>query len=252
MKWRWRDYIDAPIQQNLGEILDKMTVQATKKRYQSASEVLQDLQPPKVTSSSSPQPKPKFPSPSLFTTTYYSQVEFRSAVGYDYTRLRDLLAAGKWQKADEETVNAIRKVAGKGKYDLLYTWDIINFPCKDLRTIDRLWVKYSNGKFGFSVQKQIYQDLGGTRQFDIDLWKKFSDTVGWRKEKLKQRKILGIPAGNYWERVWCSYSELDFDLYISPKGHLPGSQICWWGCLGASRGWGEMLNFFSRAETCKL
>ncbi|CCQ59603.1 GUN4 domain-containing protein, partial [Crocosphaera watsonii] len=42
-----------------------------------------------------------------------------------------------------------------------------NFPCEDLRIIDQLWVKYSNGQFGFSVQKQIYMDeLGGTKMYN--------------------------------------------------------------------------------------
>ena len=43
---------------------------------------------------------------------------------------------------------------------------IDNFPCEDLRTIDQLWVKYSDGRFGFSVQKRIYQNLGGTRGYN--------------------------------------------------------------------------------------
>ncbi len=44
------------------------------------------------------------------------------------------------------------------------TWlriqDIQLFPCIDLRTIDQLWVRYSNGRFGFSVQKRIWQSVG--------------------------------------------------------------------------------------------
>ena len=49
-----------------------------------------------------------------------------------------------------------------------------NFPCDDLRTIDQLWVHYSNGKFGFSVQKKIYMDeLGGTRDYDKKIWEEF-------------------------------------------------------------------------------
>jgi hypothetical protein len=248
MKWRWRDYVDVPIQQELGEILDKMTVQATKKRYQSASEVLRDLPPAKAPSLSSPQPKPKSPLPSPSTATSGSQVELRSAVGYDYTRLQNLLVAGKWRQADEETANAMLKVTSREKEGWLREEDIDNFPCEDLRTIDRLWVKHSNGKFGFSVQKQIYQDLGGTRQFDkaaFDLWRKFGDTVGWRKEKLKQRKILGIPVEDRLKREWIYYTELDFDLYNSPKGHLPWASPVF---LSLSQQWGSKVRFFSFAQ----
>jgi GUN4-like len=34
-----------------------------------------------------------------------------STVGADYTKLRDLLASGQWQKADEETGEIMRKIA---------------------------------------------------------------------------------------------------------------------------------------------
>ncbi len=40
-----------------------------------------------------------------------SEVELLSDVGADYTQLRDLLAAGKWKEADEETGWTIIKVA---------------------------------------------------------------------------------------------------------------------------------------------
>ncbi len=38
--------------------------------------------------------------------------------------------------------------------------------CEDLRTIDQLWVKYSNGRFGFSVQKRIWHSIGGNKYAD--------------------------------------------------------------------------------------
>ncbi len=38
-----------------------------------------------------------------------------SAVGMDYTTLRDLVAAGKWREADEETRRVMLKVAGREK-----------------------------------------------------------------------------------------------------------------------------------------
>ena len=40
--------------------------------------------------------------------------------------------------------------------------DIENFPCEDLRTINQLWLDYSDGKFGFSVMKEIYESRVGT------------------------------------------------------------------------------------------
>jgi serine/threonine protein kinase len=105
-----------------------------------------------------------------------------SAVGMDYINLRNLLAAKKWREADEETGRVMLKVAGREKEGWLDTKSIEKFPCEDLRTIDQLWVKYSNGRFGFSVQKRIYQSLGGTREYNSEVWQRFGDKVGWTGE----------------------------------------------------------------------
>ncbi|NES65395.1 MAG: GUN4 domain-containing protein [Okeania sp. SIO2D1] len=63
--------------------------------------------------------------------------------------------------------------------------DVAKISCQDLSTIDKLWLKYSKGNFGFSVQKQIYRSLGGMRGLDArrayEVWKKFGDRVGWPK-----------------------------------------------------------------------
>jgi hypothetical protein len=126
-----------------------------------------------------------------------------SAVGVDYTKLRDLLVAKNWKEADLETGGRMLEAAGRKSQIYLDIEDVENFPCQDLGTIDKLWVKYSNGKFGFSVQKQIYQDLGGTKDYDEKVWELFGDKVGWRK------------GGS-----WLSYSDLTFseNHYM---GHLP-------------------------------
>jgi eukaryotic-like serine/threonine-protein kinase len=105
-------------------------------------------------------------------------------------------------------------VAKREKEGWLDVNSIDNFPCVDLRTIDQLWVKYSNGRFGFSVQKRIYQSLGGTRQYDKKIWEAFGDKVGWRK------------GGN-----WLS-NRMTF-MEKAPEAHLPGlggRTSCWWGC----------------------
>lgn len=133
----------------------------------------------------------------------------------NYRKLRDLLKAGKWKEADEETRQVMLAVAKREKEGWFREEDIDNFPCADLRTIDQLWVKYSDGKFGFSVQKRIYQALGGTREYDSDIWNKFGDKVGWRK------------GGN-----WLYYNDITFDKK-APEGHLP----CGWRLKVKSLGW---------------
>ncbi|MHC5723380.1 MAG: GUN4 domain-containing protein, partial [Nostoc sp.] len=100
----------------------------------------------------------------------------------DYTRLRDLLAAGEWKEANQETDRVMLAVAGREKERWFDYESIDSFPCEDLRIIDQLWVKYSNGHFGFSVQKRIYQSLGGTKRYDKKIWEAFGDRVGWRNK----------------------------------------------------------------------
>lgn len=165
--------------------------------------------------------------------------DLSSDKGIDYGKLRDLLKAGSWKEADEETARVMLKVAGREEEGWLDIPDIENFPCTDLGTIDRLWVKYSKGRFGFSVQKRIWESVGGKPgEYDYETYKKFGEKVGWYvKEK------------DYW-KYW---SDLTFSRN-APGGHLPS----WSPLLGG--GWVVLCfgvvfdgaDLFSRVETCKL
>ncbi|MDZ7959268.1 MAG: GUN4 domain-containing protein [Aulosira sp. DedQUE10] len=132
--------------------------------------------------------------------------DLSSEKGVDYTKLRDLLAAENWKDADMETYKVIIQAIGKKEGDYFNSEELLNFPCTDLRTIDRLWVKYSNGRFGFSVQKEIYLSVGGKPEgkYYKEAWEKFGDRLGWRVE-------------NAWIS---SYTKLTFDT-SAPEGHLP-------------------------------
>jgi hypothetical protein len=110
-----------------------------------------------------------------------------------------LLADSKWQEADRETLTIMLRVAGREKEGWLDIQSINSFPCTELRTIDRLWLRYSNGQFGFSVQKRIWESIGGTLDADYETWCKFGDRVGWRS----QREF-----------------NFTFDIKV-PHGHLP-------------------------------
>ncbi|MBC5796428.1 GUN4 domain-containing protein [Sphaerospermopsis sp. LEGE 00249] len=150
----------------------------------------------------------------------------------DYIKLRDLLKAGKWKEADEKTARVMLAVAKREKEGWLREENIDNFPCADLRTIDQLWVKYSYGKFGFSVQKQIYQSLGGTREYNEEIWKKFGDKVGWRK------------GGR-----WLSYRDITFDIKAL-EGNLPlgGGKLVFSNYEGVYR----VSSLASRLEDCNI
>ncbi len=61
-------------------------------------------------------------------------------------------------------------------------WEYVtieDIPCTDLRTIDQLWVKYSDGHFGFSVQKRIWEELGG--KVDAQTENMLAERIGWSK-----------------------------------------------------------------------
>ena len=155
-------------------------------------------------------------------------VELKSAVGQDYTKLQDLLFAKNWKEADEETRRVMLAVVKREEENYLDYESIDNFPCEDLRTIDQLWVKYSDGKFGFSVQKRIYQGLGGTREYNEDIWEKFADKVGWKK---------GGSGGNY--------NDITFDKK-APEGHLPSDG---WDKTWVFSGlWSEFASLLSRRD----
>ena len=150
--------------------------------------------------------------------------------GVDYTHLQDLLAAGEWQKADRETEAVMLQVSGREEEGWLTEEDMETFPCQDLRTIDQLWVKYSDGRFGFSIQKYIWQDIENTTKDDnVDTWKYFGDKVGWR-------------VNDY----WIGYSNLTFSL-DAPEGHLPGWVFVSGFVAGGFFGGG----LFSRVESCE-
>jgi hypothetical protein len=96
-----------------------------------------------------------------------------------YSQLDQLLKAQKWEEADRETARIMLEVAGQTERGWLEPDDLENFPCEDLLAIDRLWVAASQGHFGFSVQKQIWQDCGSPMGPGKD-WDRFCDRVGWK------------------------------------------------------------------------
>ncbi len=145
-----------------------------------------------------------------------------------YAKLRDLLKGQEWQAADRETADRMCEVMGAPAEEILSTdrrcyltiENVKNFPCQDLQTIDRLWVKYSNGHFGFSVQKKIWQECSSPISPDKD-WDRFRVKVGWN--------------GTGTEYV--DYFKLKFDPKKSPMGELPIF------CVGESMVYGDFATF---------
>ena len=153
------------------------------------------------------------------------------ADNYRYETLQKYLAEENWFDADWETIRLILDVMGK-EIEELTPEDIQHFPCKDLMTIDGLWLKYSDNRFGFTPQLKIYQKVGGNIQTTIEqnqqLVEKWGEILGWRKNNR-----------------WLPCKELDFSLN-APEGCHPSR---WWNSPYGSK----MTNFFlGRLMNCNI
>ncbi|WP_019502466.1 GUN4 domain-containing protein [Pseudanabaena sp. PCC 6802] len=140
-------------------------------------------------------------------------LELFSTNRVNYTPLKELLEKKQWRGADRMTKDLMLKASGiTPQRHLMYQLKdhhIKEFPCEDLGIIDRLWLKYSNGRFGFSVQQPIWQKCDDSRWDKGAAWSLFGDRVGWRTYDLLRTSLR-----------WKRFHELDFTLN-APIGHLP-------------------------------
>lgn len=126
-------------------------------------------------------------------------VPLRSSLEVDYTRLQKLLAQQQFEAADKLTTEKLCELAGADavKRKWIYFTEVEQLPTIDLQTIDALWLFHSEGKFGFSIQRDLW--VGMAKSWD-KLWVK----IGWKN-------------GNNWTRYPGSFT---WNL-TAPKGHLP-------------------------------
>jgi hypothetical protein len=179
--------------------------------------------------------------------------------------LNYLMRVPNWKDADEKTTLLMLNIAGREEQGYLDREDIEKFSCPALRTIDSLWVKYSEGTFGFSVQKRVLDKiLAASEQPNrsytkLELteqeWEKFTKEVGW--------------SGNNYD--YSSFSSLTFNPIKAKQqehlGHLPSSAGAGvsvsgaYGCLGDERCgvrkgvmwiFGTRISLFSVLATCRL
>jgi|GEM_PF-871171 len=186
-----------------------------------------------------------------------------------YAKLRDLLAAQDWKVADQETAKRMCQVMNPQEDGELLIGDFQKFPCHDLLNIDRLWVKYSNGQFGFSVQKAIYLECGGellpisSTKSLVKNVERFGDRVGWRAKGIWRyhsgvTSSSFIPKGSFpfvWSRRCNFMSEEDSEGW--PLDFISAKQYGRWASPIVS--WlqpGKMgicfVILFSHLENCEL
>ncbi|HLP87996.1 MAG TPA: GUN4 domain-containing protein [Nostocaceae cyanobacterium] len=143
------------------------------------------------------------------------------ASGIDYRNLQELLSTQKWKDADKETYSIMLKICECENIGWLDDGKIRHFPRYDLQIINKLWVKYSDGKFGFSVQKHISQSH-----------KQFAVRFGWIENLAKNE--------------WVKYEDYNFSLEAH-KGHLPStSRIVGLGLRNVNEVLHRLNIFYSR------
>jgi serine/threonine protein kinase len=199
-RWIWRDKLTTSISTHLAGILDRLLEKAIANRYGSANEALNVLRSP---------------------------VSSITLVGIPYlSELKEALTFGQWQEGDRLTNKIILELAAKDKIAKLTAADISQISCDVWMAIDQEWMQASNNRFGWTVQKQVWQDLGGKLIYTedtywqfADVYEKFSDRVGWRKPRWLK---LGISP-----KIWRKYENLLFAIN-APSGHLP-SLLFWEG-----------------------
>ncbi|XP_048140348.1 tetrapyrrole-binding protein, chloroplastic [Rhodamnia argentea] len=118
------------------------------------------------------------------------------------------LAARDFRQADEETRRLLIALAGDAalKRGYVFFSEVQFIAAPDLKTIDDLWRRHSDGRFGYSVQKRLWDKA--KRDFT-----RFFIKVGWMKKldtEVEQYNYRSFPT----EFVW----ELKED---TPEGHLP-------------------------------
>ncbi|KAK3204435.1 hypothetical protein Dsin_018481 [Dipteronia sinensis] len=122
--------------------------------------------------------------------------------------LQQLLSAQNFRQADEETRRLLIALAGEAaqKRGYVFFSEVKFISEADLKAIDNLWTQYSDNRFGYSVQKRIWEKTDGD-------FSKFFVKIGWMKKldtEMEQYNYRSFPT----EFIW----ELNND---TPEGHLP-------------------------------
>ncbi len=122
-----------------------------------------------------------------------------SARGIDYGPLQRHLMAQEYEQADRLTSAILRQLAGPAAEQRGYVYysEVPPMPEVDLESLDRLWLTYSQGRFGFSVQLRLLRSLGGR-------WELLWGRLGWK-------------TGGIWTRYPGSFTW----AITAPEGHLP-------------------------------
>jgi hypothetical protein len=127
-----------------------------------------------------------------------------------WAKLEASLAKREWVAANWMTLHLMENISNQGKkYDgSRQTVNLSTFPCPELKKIDQLWLKYSEGRLGFSVQQKFYLQTGN------------------KPGELHWEKYIAFQEAIGWGSSYASPEEDDYDLRfpsVIPQGYFPNS-----------------------------
>jgi hypothetical protein len=122
-----------------------------------------------------------------------------SAAGIEYAPLQRALLHSRFEEADRLTSVHLRQLAGADaeRRGYVYYSEVARMPGVDLENLDRLWLVYSRGRFGFSVQGRLLRACGGQ-------WEQLWPRLGWKNNS-----------------VWTRYPGSFTWSLEAPDGHMP-------------------------------
>lgn len=122
-----------------------------------------------------------------------------SARGIDYAPLQHHLVLQEFEAADRLTSALLRQLAGADaeRRGYVYYSEVPAMTGVDLESLDRLWVCYSRGRFGFSVQARLLRACNGR-------WDQLWPRLQWKTDGVWTR----YPGSFQWS--------ID-----APEGHMP-------------------------------
>lgn len=120
-----------------------------------------------------------------------------SARGLDYAPLQRALMAQQFEEADRITSSLLRELAGPEaiRRGYVYYSEVPPIASADLDSLDRLWVCYSRGRFGFSVQGKLLRSCSGRWEL---LWPKLAwkDAGRWTRYPGSFQWSIEAPEGH--------------------------------------------------------
>ncbi|MFM7229759.1 MAG: GUN4 domain-containing protein [Cyanobacteriota bacterium] len=113
--------------------------------------------------------------------------------------LQQALVLQQWEEADRVTSALLRRLAGPGaeRRGYVYFSEVAPIAPADLDAIDHLWWFYSQGRYGFRVQRRLWQQCE-------QRWERLWPLLGWKAEG-----------------IWTRYPTAFTWSLEAPEGHLP-------------------------------